>query len=371
MAKVSDASELVMDATYGTNSSGADLFAVLAEADGAGVPIGYIFVEKRGVADSGRRSEDGAMTALIAEFLKQVWNAGFRPRFFGTDKDSAEISALGSIFSAAKHQLCWWHVKRAIRQKLKDSKPTDPLSSYFPEECEWIIPHFHTCWGSYHHRRPVHSSHFHGQCFCLSRSREFRGRGRLETSRVDERNNVLNLVDKHFNLHSFIPDGNGYFLSPKEVYGTAVTEMYNYCYSRDWFRVWAYMWTNWYRPQAWKLWARSANADKIPVLRTTMISESHWCVIKHDCLHQFNPPRIDLVVWVLDRFAIPRAMSKLTNNIEGNPRLGRSSWRKAFKREFTKLQSLPVSQEKLLTYHTDPVKWTCGCLAFLKNRFLL
>jgi hypothetical protein len=34
-----------MDATYGTNNAGVELFAVLAEVDGTGVPLAYCLVE--------------------------------------------------------------------------------------------------------------------------------------------------------------------------------------------------------------------------------------------------------------------------------------------------------------------------------------
>lgn len=37
--------EIAMDSTYGTNSSGAPLFAVLAEYDGSGFPLAYCFIE--------------------------------------------------------------------------------------------------------------------------------------------------------------------------------------------------------------------------------------------------------------------------------------------------------------------------------------
>ena len=39
--------EMVIDATFGTNSAGMHLFGVLAEFDGTGVPIAYLFVEKK------------------------------------------------------------------------------------------------------------------------------------------------------------------------------------------------------------------------------------------------------------------------------------------------------------------------------------
>ena len=37
--------ELVMDATFGTNSTGMSLFAVLAEVDGTGVSLAYSFMD--------------------------------------------------------------------------------------------------------------------------------------------------------------------------------------------------------------------------------------------------------------------------------------------------------------------------------------
>jgi hypothetical protein len=37
------AKELAMDATFGTNNAGMDMFAVLAEVEGTGVPLAYCF----------------------------------------------------------------------------------------------------------------------------------------------------------------------------------------------------------------------------------------------------------------------------------------------------------------------------------------
>ena len=38
--------EVAIDATFGKNNAGMDLYAVLAELDGTGVPLAYLFVEK-------------------------------------------------------------------------------------------------------------------------------------------------------------------------------------------------------------------------------------------------------------------------------------------------------------------------------------
>src|SRR5258708_5708098 len=64
-------------------------------------------------------------------------------------------------------------------------------------------------------------------------------------------------------------------------------------------------------PKQWKLWARSVNEKEIPVLKTTMIVESHWRKLKHDYLHRFNRPRIDLVICVLLSRLIPSAITRM------------------------------------------------------------
>lgn len=52
---------LAMDATFGTNNTGMDLFVVPAELDGTGVPLAYLFVETL-ASDGGVKSIDpGAM----------------------------------------------------------------------------------------------------------------------------------------------------------------------------------------------------------------------------------------------------------------------------------------------------------------------
>ncbi|KAI0999046.1 hypothetical protein K3495_g9151 [Podosphaera aphanis] len=48
-----------------------------------------------------------------------------------------------------------------------------------------------------------------------------------------------------------------------------------------------------------------------------------------------------------------------------------ASLRKTFKQDWKKCKNQNVSPQSLSNYHTDPVKWTCGCEAFLLSRFLM
>ena len=119
----SEAKELAMDATFGTNHAGMDLFAVLAEVNGTGVALGYCLIGIAPSVDGVRRADPGALTNILEQFLRRIRMAGFVPTFFGTDKDASEIAAVRLVWPKIKLQLCYWPAKRAIRTKLKYPVP--------------------------------------------------------------------------------------------------------------------------------------------------------------------------------------------------------------------------------------------------------
>lgn len=143
--------EIVIDATFGSNSAGMLLFGVLAEFDGTGVPVAYLFVEKDTSAGT---APIGAMTIILDQFLRPLLESGLNPSFVGCDKDKSEINAVQQVWPSAKVQLCFWHAKRAIQAKLKDTSKTDPLAYYTPGEAQALVPSLEICWGSYPIRRP-------------------------------------------------------------------------------------------------------------------------------------------------------------------------------------------------------------------------
>jgi hypothetical protein len=158
--------EVSMDTTFGTNNAATDLFAVLAEMDGTGVPLAYIFVgllddsttgSKKQGGSSGasanseiktRRADPGALIHILDQFLRQLKAFDLNPVFFGIDKDSSEIAAVRQVWPEATIQLCYWHVKRAIRTKLKDSKKTSTQNHYMPAEAQTLVTDLEICWGS-------------------------------------------------------------------------------------------------------------------------------------------------------------------------------------------------------------------------------
>ena len=94
------------------------MFAVVADANGFGIPLAFLFI---------RMSKDaapGAKERVLTRWLEQLKDHGVLPEFTLTDKDWSEINAMRSVWTTAKHQLCFWHGLRAIKQRLAKTKST-------------------------------------------------------------------------------------------------------------------------------------------------------------------------------------------------------------------------------------------------------
>jgi transposase-like protein len=62
--------------------------------------------------------ERGAKADFIVEFLRYFKQRAIKPAITLTDKDFSEINAFRATFPDAKHQLCFWHVLRAVKTRL-------------------------------------------------------------------------------------------------------------------------------------------------------------------------------------------------------------------------------------------------------------
>ena len=78
------------------------------------------------------------------------------------------------------------------------------------------------------------------------------------------RRSILRLLTKHFCLHPLLPERHGQPRTSYQTHRDSVHEMYLHCKNNHLREVWAYLWTNWYSPNKWKLWARSAYPNAIP-----------------------------------------------------------------------------------------------------------
>lgn len=106
----------------------------------------------------------------------------------------------------------------------------------------------------------------------------------------------------------------------------------------------------------------------LPVLKTTMIRESHWRVLKHDILHPYNRPRMDLVAHCIVRQLMPRTHQKMHHLLSRNHRMYQASWRRDFKKDWRAARAMDLSNT---VYTTDINDWVCSCSGFVQSRFLL
>lgn len=195
-------------------------------------------------------------------------------------------------------------------------------------------------------------------------------RGR-EAVPLELRGYLKEMFKRHYNSHPFIPDSNGVKHSAEEIHTQATREAYEWRRMHNLPRLWAYLFVNWYKADQWKLWATSGNSSEVPVLRPTMILESHCAKLKYQYLPNFNRPSIDLVVWTLTSRVIPDATHRLQALATGNRRIATASWRKHFKKERKTLAARGCEREKQLRYHMYPTSWVCGCASYLNSRFML
>ena len=103
----------------GTNNSGFELFSVMSGIKGSGIPLAFCYIET--TKDAG----PGAKQQLLENFLTELRHLGVDPKFTLTDKDVSEINAMRAVWPRAKHQLCFWHALRALKQRL--AKKTRPV----------------------------------------------------------------------------------------------------------------------------------------------------------------------------------------------------------------------------------------------------
>jgi len=88
----------------------------MAEYDNAGFPISYALLSTATSIDQGKRKKALAAWALCVKDKYAV-----NPVFTHVDKDMAEISMAKEVWKS-KINLCWWHLRRAVRTRLSQSK---------------------------------------------------------------------------------------------------------------------------------------------------------------------------------------------------------------------------------------------------------
>ncbi|KAI0054907.1 hypothetical protein BV25DRAFT_1934416 [Artomyces pyxidatus] len=105
--------KISMDSAWNTNGSRFEVYAILGETYGSGMPLGFLMIQAH--PDSTPGAKERLLRQLMAQ-LRDDWNID--PAFTLSDKDWSEINAFRAEFPNAKHQLCFWHALRAIKKRI-------------------------------------------------------------------------------------------------------------------------------------------------------------------------------------------------------------------------------------------------------------
>ncbi len=93
-----------------------ELFVDVANMLGKGLPLSYLFI----------MTEEGAAPLtkqnMLIAWMNSICSLRINPWFTLSDKDQSDINALKEVWLGAKHQLCLWHILRALKQCLSQNK---------------------------------------------------------------------------------------------------------------------------------------------------------------------------------------------------------------------------------------------------------
>jgi hypothetical protein len=173
---------------------------------------------------------------------------------------------------------------------------------------------------------------------------------------------ILQLFTKHFCQHPVFLGKDGP-QTATDIRREAVHKMYQFCHMRGLHEAWGYLWTLWYAPEMWKLWAR-LSSPYVSRLQTTMNVENFWKQLKHGFLHNQLRPQLDQLVWILVTKVTPSYLAHAQVLDDGHW-IGRSKalspFCKQFKALWKALSVLPISVDADKKYITRINKWTCMC----------
>ncbi|KAJ7577202.1 hypothetical protein C8J56DRAFT_899287 [Mycena floridula] len=240
-----------------------------------------------------------ATRGLGKSAVRQVWHQS--KNLFIWTKTWQDWNGSGRLES--EDQLCWWHMREALKRRLALAKlSTTPYNPTRANQCfPFIDPQF---------KPPGHPDKKEHEAvsfpkilvprslYCTSAPWALS----IQIPQLKKKTKMMMIQEKMKRTQSLLRTSliPGYAASnPKAIHGWGTKILYNFCVSED-LREGLGLPLGKLAPSGTmgSSGLRSANAE-IPVLKTTMILESHWRRIKRTFLHHFASPRVDLLVWIL------------------------------------------------------------------------
>jgi len=174
--------------------------------------------------------------------------------------------------------ICLWHMKRAIKRKLKQLQSTGTLN-YDP----------------------------------------------------DRENAILSVIDRHYHMHPFFMPS----LKFDTMQKIAIEELFGLLKLPAEKSILDYLYEHWYSGKTFFLWGRRTEGE-IALSKTTMKVEAHWSMLKRLYLLPYNRPRVDLLLYVLENQIMPKFTMEYVLLKSGSKK---PNWWKSFSAEWRQLQS--------------------------------
>ncbi|KNC24781.1 hypothetical protein FF38_06035 [Lucilia cuprina] len=317
-------------------------------------------------------------TSVVTWFLELLKGKGYKPVFFGTDKDASQIHAIKYVFSCTV-RLCMWHTKGAIFTHLK---PKRSISIAELEKYKRIAPSQHllggpSCWS--------HEA-IEGRlklCSCSDVTHCFRSdslRNEKHYLPTADRTYIANLVYSHsINVPGFpLSVKNQVISNPSTelIIQIHTREVFSWCMDKGYTELWIYLWNNWYNEKDRKNWMTVNVGPEIelPTFCTTMLLESSHNRLKQ-MLGRSKNSRIDAVAYKICNSWMPRELSRLYALLHVNRKIARKfvepSWKKEvilqFEEAALEAKSCYARQggdvflgQDVNYYKTDPANFICG-----------
>ena len=121
---------------------------------------------------------------------------------------------------------------------------------------------------------------------------------------------------------------------------------------------------NWYQDENFRSWGRLNNEHAMAKSKTRMTVESHWSLLKRHQLRNFNRPRSDLLIYLMEGKVLPKYEENFSLLISGRSK-------PVWWCRFTSSWMREAAAEIRNSYEVDHETWICQCSAYKNNEFLL
>ncbi len=136
--------------------------------------------------------------------------------------------------------------------------------------------------------------------------------GRTTSLNRDARDKILALVIRHGARHPALET-----IEFDEIHDQCLAELYRLLRNPNRPAMFRYLYIKWYSRVMFSKWSMAGGPrfnNFIPIGRTTMVVESHWHDLKHRWHREIHRPRLDYVLYKLDKDIMPAIAHRLQNS---------------------------------------------------------